>query len=210
MRRPACWSRRKWSQWAGLFRFGLVQPDPVRGLSSYGLSDTWSGLVWSNPAWSGLIWSDLIWYLVCVLSGVWPVRYAACQVTGICPGLVWFSLVQSDPVCLACPIANCQGAASTSTSVRRQRQRRRGPASRVSVWVMGLWGSVSVAVVRLWGCMVVVSVECVCACGICGLYWCVSVVVGGLVCGGWIGAEICGCRSLVSSNSKSVLCMVGA
>ena len=72
----------------------------------------------------------------------------------------------------------------------------------------------------VWVC---VFVEC----GICGLV-CASVVVGGLVCGSygrgdlvdcvvgglvcgcWIGAEMCVSRSLVSSNSMSVLCMVGA
>ena len=46
------------------------------------------------------------------------------------------------------------------------------------------------------------SVVCVgvylCGCvGICG-----AVVVGGLVCGGWIGAEMCVNRSLVSVESK--------
>ena len=64
---------------------------------------------------------------------------------------------------------------------------------------------------------------------VCAWYlWFGSVVVGGLVCGGCIGVEIwwtvslvdwfvgcmgveiCGCRTLVSSESMSVLCMVGA
>ena len=53
--------------------------------------------------------------------------------------------------------------------------------------------------------MVVVFVECVW-----WYLWCVDCVVGGLVCVGCMGACICGCRTLVSSNSMSVLCMVGA
>ena len=35
-------------------------------------------------------------------------------------------------------------------------------------------------------------------------------VVGGLVCGGWIGVEMCVNRWLVSSKSMSVLYVVGA
>ena len=44
-------------------------------------------------------------------------------------------------------------------------------------------------------------------CGVC-MVWYLR-VVGGLVCGCWIGAEMCVSRSLVSSESMSVLCMVG-
>ena len=43
----------------------------------------------------------------------------------------------------------------------------------------------------------------VCICGMWYL-WSVDSVVGGLVCGGCAGACICGSRSLVSTESKSV------
>ena len=51
----------------------------------------------------------------------------------------------------------------------------------------------------------------VCICGVWYLWCvvCVDGVVGGLVCGGWFGAEMCVNRWLVSSESMSVLCMVG-
>ena len=101
---------------------------------------------------------------------------------------------------------DCIGAASTSVRHRRQRQRRRGPGLSTS--------SVCVFVEAVWVWRLYVFVEAVWL----WYLWCVYLwsvvfvdsVVGGLVCGCWIGAEMCGSRSLVSSESMSVLCMVGA
>ena len=186
-------------------------------------------------AWPDPVWSSLILYAAC--------QVMACLMPGLAwsgltwPDPVWSSLVQSDPAwCLACPIANWQGAATASGY---------GIASRcdgVNVNVVGAWLLRRVGVCgAVWVCICVV----VCwfvgpyGCGICGRWWIGFVwqygrgICGrgrwwiglwwqcgrgrfvercrcGLVCGGWIGAEMCGSRSLVSSSSKSVLCMVGA
>ena len=50
-------SNAKPTAWPGLILSGFVWPDPVCGLSNYGLSDAWPDLVRS-----GLTWSNLVWY----------------------------------------------------------------------------------------------------------------------------------------------------
>ena len=164
------WSRRKWGQWTGLIRFGLIQSDPVRGLSSYGLSDTWpgwSGLAWSNLAWSSLVWSSLVWSGL-VWSGTCLIRVGSCLVPGrlncVCmswsgltwPDPVWSGLVQSDPVwCLA--LSNCElavgcdcvnvGASSTSSTSGGLGLRRVGVCGGcMGACVCGCWRGM-----HLWG-----------------------------------------------------------
>ena len=149
------------------------------------------------PEWFGLIRPDLVF------------------------GLIRSCLVQSDPVCLACPIADWYGAATAS--VLHQRLcigvnvnvdvGRAASSGRCVCAFVGLY--VFVEAVWLWYLWSVVSVVWLCVCGrwwiglwvvwMCGDL--VDCVVGGLVCGGWIGAEMCVSRTLVSSNSECRCCV---
>ena len=111
-------------------------------------------------------------------------------------------LVQSDPVC---GLSDTRPAQLRRYEMGRRLRRRVRPEGRTVSPLGAGWASTSgygiasrcvdsvggagvvrVSVWCLWGCMVVVSAVCGCV-GICG-----AVVVGGLVCGGWIGAEMCG------------------
>ena len=108
---------------------------------------------------------------------------------GLHRGLIWSSLVQSDPAwCLACgPIANWQGAATASGVWPRFKRMRRlsthetgGGCRRrlsASAWASAgpAWRRVSICVVVWWFVGLRMGV--------------VSVVVGGLVLCGSLGAE---------------------
>ncbi len=98
-------------------------------------------------------------------------------------GLILSDLIRSDPA------LGLSGAWPVRLQRPRRRQRRgmaslRG-ASSASAGAGVAWVCVGVCV-RLWGCVGVESVACVVS--VVG----VDSVVGGLVCGGWIGAEMCG------------------
>ena len=108
---------------------------------------------------------------------------------------------------VACRIANGTEAASTSGY---------GIASRcvgVNVCVDNV--NVGPALRRVW---VFVEAVWVCVCGGCmgvvSVFVVVDSVVGGLVCGGWIGAESVGTGTLVSAKMGSIwcgrVCTVGA
>ena len=96
---------------------------------------------------------------------------------------------------------------SEATSVLRRRVRPEGrtvsPLEAGWASNVGVWHRFATRRQRRWACVAWVSV---CACG--------AVVVGGLVCGGWIGVEMCGNRTLVSAKTGSIwcgcVCTVGA
>ena len=114
----------------------------------------------------------------------------------IWPGLIWYLVcVLSDawpgPVLPACrkvwPVKTVRRLPGWACQARRRRRHR----------CCRCCDGVNVNVVGAGKRRVLI-----CGGGLARVF--VEVVVGGLVCGGWMGAEMCGSRSLVSTESKSV------